>query len=248
MEKLNWSAIFVACIVVFVVFVSSSMFIPEGSAEARIISAHGFAKDFFKSDQASIIIKIERRDESADKAKNQTSVIIEIVINAFLELGFVEDDIETLNYRVYQNYIWVNDTKVWTDFTSTCTIKLTTKDFDKIGSIIDKSVEGGALINSIDFQISNEKLNEYKTQVMGKAAIDARNKAEAVIKNLGHKIGDVESVSFDYGYSPYRYWTYGTGLTDSFNPINQYEYSPPTEILPKDLSVSADLFVDFQII
>ncbi len=248
MEKLNWSAICVACIIVFGVFVSTSMFIPEGSAEARIISAQGNAKESFEPDQASVEIKIERRNDSADAAKNETAVIIEIVISTLLKLGIGEDNIETTDYRVYQNYIWVNNTKVWTDYTATCSIKVTTEDFDKVGSVIDKSVEAGALINSIDFQISNEKINDYKTIVMGKAAKDARNKAEAVVCSLGHRIGEVVSVSFDYGYSPYRYWTYGAGLTDSLNPTNEFKYSPPTDIKPKDLSVSANLFVEFEIV
>jgi len=248
MEKINWSAIIVAIIVVFGVFASLSIFNPEGSVEAKIISTQGYAKEFFEPDEASVVIKIEQRNDSADIAKNQTAVIIKKVIDALLDLGINEDDIETLSYNVNQNYIWVNNTKVYTDYTSICTIKVITKDFDKIGSIIDKSVESGALINNIDFQISNEKINDYKAIVMGKAALDARNKAESVIGSLGHSVGDVESVSFNYVYNPFRFWTYGTGITDKVFIDDNYKFTPPTEIQPKELSVTAELFVDFQII
>jgi uncharacterized protein YggE len=238
----------VACIVVFGVFISMNSFIQESSAEARYINAQGTAKKYFEPDQVYIIIKIERRNDSAAIAKNLTAIIIQDVLDSLKELGIKDENIETTNYRVFQNYIWVNNTKVWTDFSATCTIKVTTKDFEKAGLITDKSVQAGALINSIDFEISNEKINDYKTIVMGEAAKDARNKAEAVVLSLSHKIGDVVSISFDYGYKPYRYWSYGEGLTRTHISSDEYKYSPPTQILPEDLSISATLSVEFEIL
>ncbi len=248
MKKTNWEAIIIACIVVMGVFGTASVLVPKSSAEKRIINADGSANQYFEPDQASVSIQITRRSDSAEIATNETATVIDSVLKALSALEIDEKDIETTGYQVYQNYIWVNNTQVWTDYTATCTIKVTVKNFDKVGAIVDKSVEAGALINNIDFEISNEKLNDYKAIVMGKAAQDARNKAEAVVISLGQNIGKVVSVSFDYVYNPYRYWTYGVGLENSLDYSGVYKYTPPTEIKPRDLTVSATLSVEFEII
>ena len=250
MEKLNWSAILVACIVVAGVFaVSSSIVTPLAKAKIATITSLGNAKQYFDPDQGSIYIKIERRNDSSGIAKDMIAEIINKVLNVLEELEIDENDIETTDYRVYQNYYWENGTRIWTDFTATCTIHVTVKDFDKIGDVIDGSVDAGALISSIDFQISNENMDTYKTIVMGKAAENAKSRAQNVALCLGKTLGDVTSVSFDHQYNSYRYWTYGSGLSDvCFSVAGNYTFSPPTEIQPKDLSISASITVVFEII
>lgn len=243
MEKLNWTPIIVSCIVVIGVLAAASLLASPDAAEARNINATGNAKRSFEPDQGVVIVKIMRSHDLAEIAKNETAKIINQVLDALTELGIDERDIESTSYNVKQNYMWVNDTKIWTDYTATSIIKVTVKDFDKIGQVIDASVEAGALINSIDFELSQAKLNEYKALVMADAAKDARDKAESVISSLGNSLGEVVSVTFGYVYNPYRYWNYGKVAIDG-SPM----YTPPTEIQPRDLDVSATLSVVFEIL
>ena len=80
MEKLNWSAILVACIVVIGVFaVTSSIATPLTKAEGRTITSIGNAKQYFDPDQGSIYIKVERSNDSSQVAKDMIAEIIEKV-------------------------------------------------------------------------------------------------------------------------------------------------------------------------
>lgn len=122
-------------------------------------------------------------------------------------------------------------------------MKVTLKNFDKAGQVIDASVNAGALIDRISFELSKGKQNEIKIQVMADAARDAKVKAETVTDALDEELGNVKSVNIDnYAYNPYVYYKY-----DAVNFAGG-ESAPPTSILPSDLTISASVSVVFDIL
>ena len=49
--------------------------------------------------------------------------------------------------------------------------------FSEVAKIVDSVVVQGALINTIQFELSQDKQNEYKSQVLSEASADAKTKA-----------------------------------------------------------------------
>jgi uncharacterized protein YggE len=82
----------------------------------------------------------------------------------------------------------------------------------KIGEVVDSGVDAGALLQWINFELSNDKQNEYKAQALKEAGQDAKTKATAIAEGLGKRLGDIVSISTsDWGYSPWNLYTASYG-------------------------------------
>lgn len=257
MGKVNWTSVLVAGIVIIGTLAGMSLAIRPSTVDAGdILGEHeceetgeitmiGSAEIESEPDLIVIYLKIQARDkDSAVAAKDKVAEIIDKVLKGLKELGLEDDDIETTGYNIQPEYEWINNRRVFKRYLVTCNMKVTVKDFDKAGNVIDASVDNGALVNSINFELSKEKQEELKTLVMAEAAKDAKGKAEAVISALGQKLGKVKSVNLNYGYQPYLYWSYDAVVSLEGGAKN----TPPTTIMPKDLTVSAKLSVVFGIL
>jgi uncharacterized protein YggE len=123
-------------------------------------------------------------------------------------------------------------------------IKLKEKDFDKAGKVIDASVNAGALIDSINFELSREKRDEIKLKLLAEAAKDGKLKAEIIVSALGDELGDVKTINVnDYNYQPHVYYKNSYDVLDR----GYAEATPPTTIMPTDLTVSASISLVFEV-
>jgi uncharacterized protein YggE len=217
----------------------------ETSEPHGTMSVTGTAEQECAPNLLCIYIKIVTlHPNSAVSARDEAARIIDRVLKSLKNLGISEDDIETTSYNIQPKYVWENNNNVFKGYEVTVTMKVTLKNFDKAGPVIDASVDAGALIDRISFELSKDKQNEMKIQVLADAARDAKAKAEAVTDALGEELGNVKSVSIDnYGYNPYIY--YQKSMDDS---IHSAQAAPPTTILPSDLTISASVNVVFDIL
>jgi len=155
---------------------------------------------------------------------------------------------ETVSYSIFPKYEWEdndygNRVKVFKGYFVEVQMRIEVKDFDKTGSVIDASVDAGALIDRIDFELTPEKRNEVKVQVLAEAAKDAKTKAQAIVEALGDELGDATRINADdYSYSPRTFWKNGHSLDGV-----EYE-APPTTILAGDLTVSGSVDITFEIL
>jgi hypothetical protein len=210
------------------------------------VTVPGRSKQECEPDIMSIIIEIIGEDySSAVVARDEAAFIIDQVLKSLEDIGILKENIETSSYTIESKYEWENSRRVFKGYEAIVIMKITLKDFDNSGQVIDACVEADAFIDEIIFELSNEKINEMKTIVMADAAVDAKIKAEAVVKTLGYELGNVKSVNIeDYSYKPYTYKPYFSG-DNVYYPVS----SPSqTAILPGDLTISACVNVVFEII
>ena len=273
--EIKKKAIFVACILLISVLagmllvtepdtVEASVVIEEHKPELEIIeieepepygeiSIAGQATIECDPDTLVILLSIKYlHPESASKASDEVAKMIDSLLKSLQKLGILKDDISTTSYSINKKYEWTyyengnRKEQVFKGFEVTCKIKVTTKDFDKGGKVIDAATKNGALVDSINFELSREKRDELKLQVMEMAAKDAKLKAETVITALGENLGHVKSVNLNnYNYQPYKYWD---RVNYASIDLDESEIVPPTTILPGDLTVSATVNVVFEII
>ena len=172
------------------------------------------------------------------------------MLNALKNIGFSEDDIETVSYRIYPKYEWEDNKyghneKVFKGYFVEVDMRVEVTDFEKAGSVIDVSVDAGALIDRINFELTPEKRNEVKVTVLAEAAKDAKLKAESIVEAIGDKLGDAKTISAnDYSYTPRTYWKNSYELLFDGKTAS----APPTTILPGDLTVSANVQITFEIL
>ena len=261
MKKINPKLSSVTCIIViFTIFCMSMVVMPITANESKDIldefeheltnetteefrpeiSIQGSAQLQCSPDIVGINLRIRTIDlQSAVTAKNDAAVIIDEVIKQLKLLGISEDCIETTSYNINMKYEWEKDSRVFKGYEVVVNMKVSLKDFDLAGKVIDKSVDAGAFINSVTFELSSEKRQELKTTVFAQAAIDAKTKASAIAEALDYTLGDVKSVNVNnYDYQPRTYWK------NSYDGAAE-SVAPPTTILPGDLTLSGNVNIVF---
>lgn len=234
-SKLNYTVILTAVIIVAGLLVGLMLF----KSQSDTIQATGNAQLTVQPDEASVSIQVETRAKTAEEAKNNNAEIANKVLKDLKDLNL--KTVETENYNIYPEYDWTDGKQTEKGFVASNTIKATTKDFNNVGQIVDKAVNAGAIINSINFELSNEQENEYKAMVLAEASKDAKTKAEATVSGLGKKIGKVKAISTsDYNYRPYpMYMKDSSGMSA--------EQAVATPVSPQNLDVYATVSVTFEL-
>jgi len=209
------------------------------------VTAQGTAQVTATPDEVSVYINIEARNSSAELAQAQQSEINDNLLTELIKLGLERKDIQTTNFNVYEDFDWRNGGRTSKGFIASHQILVKTDKFDKVGAIVDKAIEAGALVSGINFELSQEKQNEYKQDALKKAGEDARKKAEATAEGLGKSLGRLVSVeSNEFNYNPYQ--LYAAGGMDMAKS-NAEAKSVAMNIAPKDIDTSATIQVKYKL-
>lgn len=216
------------------------------------IDIQGIATIEVGPDLLVIILKISALDkDSADSATDKVATKLNKVISSLEELGISKEDIGSTSYTINQKYEWTyyengnRKERVFKGYEAVNTLRVEIKDFDKGGKVIDAASNAGALVNSINFELSKEKRNNLKIQAMEKASKDAKLKAETIVSTLDEELGHVTSIDLNnYNYKPHVYWD-RVGFSAKSEPASN---TPPTVILPTDLTVSVNVNVVWDLI
>ncbi|MBX3217001.1 MAG: SIMPL domain-containing protein [Labilithrix sp.] len=117
------------------------------------------------------------------------------------------------------------------------TVRVTVRDIDKAGKLLDAAVAAGANeVWGISFEI--DKPEALEAEARDKAAADARTRAEALARTQGRKLGDVVSVS--------------ESVSGGGRPMPQMAKSAEmasfdTPVVPGEIAVSAQLEVVYRL-
>lgn len=123
------------------------------------------------------------------EAQSANSTAINNVIAAIKKEGIKDEDIKTTDYSINPKYDYDKNTGASTlvGYTVSNTLKVTVKDINKVGQIIDTAVESGVNIsNSISFGISDYE--KYYNMALLNALSNAQSKAQAISGFLGIKL------------------------------------------------------------
>ncbi|MBU2496693.1 MAG: SIMPL domain-containing protein [Nanoarchaeota archaeon] len=237
-NQLNKNVVFVTIAVLLVAVIALFLFYGN---KGTTITTDGSAEMNIMPEKVVIYISTQTIDKSAETAKNTNSEIVENVINALMQEGFTKEEIETEQYNIYPNYDWKTGRQIITGYTVSQNMKISLTDFDKTGKIVDAVVDNGALISYINFEISKQKENELKAELLKDATANARLKADSIAQGLGKRVSGVVSVSTsDYGYYSYPIYRAEASGTDELQKA-------VTDIQPKQLELNAMVSVTFRI-
>ena len=208
------------------------------------VSSNGVAVVEVMPDLISINFNVETLGEDAKTAKDLNAEIVDAVTVALIKEDFNREDIVTQNFNVREEFDWNRNARTSIGFKATHSIKVefSIEDNDKIGEAIDAGVDNGALLSYINFELSQDLQNEYKSEALKLAAQDARIKAEAIAEGLGVSIGRVVSTtSSDFGYYPLMvYETSGLDRSISGSEIE-------TNVQPGTQEVNARVSVTYKL-
>jgi len=215
-------------------------------APSNTVDVTGNAELKVTPDIAAVYFRIETNGTTAADASAKNSDIENAVINALLQQGFAREKITTQNYQTYEDFTWTDEGRKSLGWKAVHSMKLemTADKINLAGNAIDAAVNNGAIVDGIDFELSNTKENEYKKQAITQATLDARAKAEGIAEGLGMTIGKVVSVSTsDWGYRP---WPIYGGMITASTGLEQAK-AAVTTIQPGEQTVSASVSVSYKL-
>lgn len=223
-------------------FIVISNFLPTNT-----VTGNGRATIEITPDLVSVYFNIETKGNTSKEATQSNSEIVDELITELIKQGFERNQIQTMNFNVYPDYDWVNGKRIEKGYKATHNIrvKISAENTEQIGNVIDTGVEAGAGISYINFELSQEKQNEYKKQVLNLAAEDAKAKAQAIAEGLGKKLGTLISISdSSFNYYPWRIYEAEGGMTMKASEAK----AASTNIQPREQEVSASVTAVFKLI
>ncbi len=215
--------------------------------ESAVVSAQGTAVIETKPDLISVYFDIEKRNESAEIAQDELEKASDAVLIEMFRLGFDRDDVQLVNYNMYPEYDWSDGRREQLGYVARQQIVVKSDDYTLVPKIVDSGVDAGGYVTSINFELSEEKQNEYKVQVLEAAGNDAQRKATATASGLGKKLGDLVSVeSQDFQYpGPIVYYEKGFAIADA--GAAESARSAAIAIAPRDIEVRATILVKYKL-
>lgn len=198
------------------------------------ITIEGSSNLSVEPDTASINIGISTNSSNAKTAQENNAKIVNNIYNNLYSLGLSKSNIETANYNFSPMYD--NENNKINGYSVNNTITITTNNTSSIGEIIDASLQAGAnQVNSITF--SRKNATSLKQEALKQAVADAKNKANAIAKELNVEIINVISVN-EQNVSVYS------------NRLNSYALKSAeigTTISSANVDVSATVNIVFEI-
>jgi len=132
------------------------------------------------------------------------------VVEAIKSTGISEDELSTTRLNIFPVYDSYRDqitgkyTQELIGYRVTNTITVETNNLDSAADVIDGAVEAGVnRVDSVYFTLSPAKELDVKDQLIAKAVLNAKAKAENALSPLNHKIIGVKAVSLsEFGMPP----------------------------------------------
>jgi len=176
----------------------------------KVISVTGTATTSVEPDLLVITFGVETQEKTAKQSLESNSQIMTSVVTAIKSVGITEDELSTSRLNIFPVYDSYRDqltgkyTQDLIGYRVTNTITVETTNLDSAADVIDSAVQAGVnRVDSVYFTLSPEKQLDVKDQLIGKAVLNAKSKAEKALTPLNHKIIGVKAISLsEFGIPP----------------------------------------------
>jgi uncharacterized protein YggE len=224
---------------------------PARAAETspRLITVTGDADVKVVPDEVILALGIETSDRNLATAKNQNDDRAKKVIAAAQARGIEAKHIQTEQIRVEPRYSDGYATNL-VSYVVRKTIVITLKDISKFEDVQTAALDAGAnRVHGIQFQTT--ELRKHRDQARALAINAAREKADAMAKALGQKIGKPTSIQENYSswWSWYdRWWGGGMMSQNVVQNVGGAGAAPDeSSFAPGQITVNARVTVSFEL-
>ena len=196
--------------VFLLVIASGGRAIGAEQSHERLITVKGDAEVKVVPDQAVIYLGVETFSKELIKAKAENDERVKNVFRLLSENGIRGEDIQTGYIAVVPTYQTRYDArnnptdKLLTGYRVEKAISVTMKDLSKFDNILSTVYQEGAnRVSGVTFRSS--ELRKYRDQARTQAIRAAREKAEALTREIGQTIGKAFTITEDsISSAPYR--------------------------------------------
>ena len=149
-------------------------------------------------DVSYINVGVSSTAETVAEARAEAAAAMEAIIAAVKAHGLTDNDIQTTSFNIWPQYDWIEDDEdgqrvrrqVLVGYEVNNSARMTVRDLEAIGQIIDDTAEAGGdatRINGISFSI--EDLEQYNESLRESAVADALERANHLAELAGVSVG-----------------------------------------------------------
>ncbi|MBA2597810.1 MAG: SIMPL domain-containing protein [Chloroflexia bacterium] len=160
------------------------------------VSVSGHGEVNVPPDTASVNIGVDVIKPTLDEAQEQATAQATAVIEAMEAAGVAPEDIQTdyFSVNILRDYSENADPTLITGFEIINQLRVTVRDTDQLGELLDDAVNAGAnSIYGVSFYVDDQTAAASDARV--DAVADARTKAEELATASGMTLGPVVSIS-----------------------------------------------------
>lgn len=218
-ENKTTTMLIVGLLLALFLLVAQSYMLTNNSQNKEVISVSGKSEMSVEPDEAEIYLSITTKNNDASLVQNENKQLSAKVMDALKAQGISEADIETQNFRLNENYDYVDYTvypyvkdleveeKEVPKYEAVHTLKIKTTQLNSIGTLVDVAITAGANgVNNIEYTLSDKKEAQVRAEALDKAILAGKDKALVMTKTLEVSLGKVINIQENnYYYSPYRF-------------------------------------------
>jgi uncharacterized protein len=178
-------------------------------------------------------IGVLEEDVNLEAALSASAQKTSAVISAIKNLGVDERDIQTSAFNVEPRYDYMNGQRIFRGFAVSNILKITVREVNNLGEIIDTSVRSGAnIVRDINFAVEN--VSDYYNEALRLAIADSRRKAQAVATEVNVALNEIPIFIQEERDLPVSIRSVQLQALDSVTPI-----------LPGELEITSNIKVTY---
>lgn len=213
--------------------------VPNASAPEIVSAGHGDTA--IAPTSAAFTVSVTTRAPTAAQAAAENARRLESTLSWLRSQGLAPADLTTAGYSVGQDYEEQRGRRTPAGFVARNTVRVEVRRLEDLGKIIDAALTGGATeISAPQFLSTN--LREGRRAALAEAVREARADAEAIARAAGGALGRLISVNSGVSSPMYR------GYSGEMVLAAAMPGGAPTNIMPRDLSVSAQVTVRWEFV
>jgi uncharacterized protein YggE len=233
--------IYILNILFFVFAFNNLSFAHTEQEQKQKLQVSGKGEVMVKPDIAFITVSVETDAATASEAAQQNANKMQKVLKEVKSTIGKEDKVTTIGYNLSPRYEYNKTTRQseLIGYRASNRLNVETKRINKLGEIIDKSINAGA--NKVDsLRFGTSKQDDYRREALVKAVQDAKKTAEIVANASGVKLLKILNISPSYHYP--------IPLRRDFAVAGKMAMeSAPTPIEAGELTVTANVNMVFEI-
>lgn len=147
------------------------------------MTVNGEGRIMVQPDIAIITVGIQTESKELQEAQMQNAISTKKVIEALYQIGIRQQDIQTVDYNIRQEYDYVDGKQIFRAYVVVTNLSITIRDISQVGRAYQVAVENGAnLTGPIQFTVSNPYT--YYRKALQMAVLNAENKAKTIAQPL----------------------------------------------------------------
>jgi len=181
------------------------------ASRERTVFSTGSATTSVLPDLVTVQFGVDTEAKTAQDAIILNSQMMNTIVSAVVNIGITKDEISTAGfsiYPIYEDSVPDQTTgihkSVLTGYRTSNTLYVKTTKLSMAGNVVDTAVSAGAnRVDNISFSLSPEKQQSIQDDLLNKAVLNAKSRAEKAIDPLGQKIIGVKMVTLsDFNAPP----------------------------------------------